>query len=106
MEFSILHISFVIIINDVFYSGHFLLTHLLLNKLKASKQARIVNNTALAYKLGQIDFDDINYECKEYKAAEAYSQSKLALVFFTQRLAKELEGEYITITVEIALSSH
>ena len=68
-----------------------------MDKLKAAEQARIINNTALAYKLGKIDFDDINWQYKEYKAGEAYSQSKLALVYFTQRLAKELDGELCSV---------
>ena len=74
-------------------SGPFLLTHLLLDKLKASAPSRIINNTALAYQLASIDFEDIQAEKKEFISGEVYGQSKLANMLFTRKLAKELEGE-------------
>jgi len=69
------------------------LTHLLLDYLKKSAPSRVVNVTALAYQLGELNFDDINLEKPEvFKPGTAYSQSKLALVLFTTKLAKYLEG--------------
>ena len=75
-------------------SGHFLLTNLLLDKLKtASDGARIINITANAYRLGAINFDDLNFDQHEFNAGEAYSQSKLAILLFTYQLAKHLDGK-------------
>jgi len=64
-----------------------------LDYLKKSAPSRVVNVTALAYQLGEINFDDINLEQQEvFKPGTAYSQSKLALMLFTAKLAKYLEG--------------
>ena len=72
--------------------GHFLLTNLLLDRLKAAPAARIVNVSALAYAGAKcINFDDINSE-RSYTPWGAYCQSKLANVLFTRSLAKRLEG--------------
>ena len=72
--------------------GHFLLTNLLLDRLKAAPAARIVNVSALAYAGVQcINFDDINSE-QSYTPWDAYCQSKLANVLFTRSLARRLEG--------------
>ena len=64
-----------------------------MDKLKASSSARIINNTALAFKLGEINFEDLNHDNKDYKPGEMYAQSKLAMMLFTKQLAKELEGK-------------
>ena len=76
--------------------GHFLLTNLLLDRLKKAPAARIVNVSSLAYKrTNGINFDDINSE-QSYIPRAAYSQSKLANILFTRSLAKRLEGTRVT----------
>ncbi|XP_053567897.1 retinol dehydrogenase 13 [Bombina bombina] len=76
--------------------GHFLLTNLLLEKLKTSGNSRIINVSSLAHIAGEIDFDDINCEKKKYNTKAAYCQSKLANVLFTNELAKRLQGTGVT----------
>ncbi|XP_075720542.1 retinol dehydrogenase 13-like isoform X2 [Rhinoderma darwinii] len=72
--------------------GHFLLTNLLLDRLKESGQSRIINVSSLAHIVGEIDFGDLNWEKKKYNTKAAYCQSKLANVLFTNELAKRLQG--------------
>jgi NAD(P)-dependent dehydrogenase (short-subunit alcohol dehydrogenase family) len=72
------------------YLAPFLLTNLLLDVLKASAPARIINSRAT------INFDDLQSE-KKYGAWKAYGVSKLALVMFTYQLAKRLEGTGVTV---------
>lgn len=76
--------------------GHFLLTNLLLDLLKASAPSRIVVLSSLAHKFGQIDREDLNSE-KSYNKYKAYSQSKLANILFTQELARRLKGSCVTV---------
>lgn len=76
--------------------GYFLLTNLLLDVLKNSAPARIVNVSSEGHKMGHIDFDDINYEHKKYNATKAYCTSKLANVLFTRELSKRLQGTNVT----------
>ncbi len=67
--------------------GHFVLTNLLLDILKATPQSRIVNISSLLHKKGQIDFDSFIYDKnKIYSPQEAYAQSKLANLLFTFEL--------------------
>ncbi|XP_070708749.1 retinol dehydrogenase 12-like [Pempheris klunzingeri] len=77
------------------HMGHFLLTHLLLDLIKRSAPARIINVSSMAHTWGSINLDDINSE-KSYDKKGAYSQSKLANVLFTRSLAKRLEGTGVT----------
>ncbi|GLD54576.1 retinol dehydrogenase 12-like protein [Lates japonicus] len=77
------------------HMGHFLLTYLLLDLIKRSTPARIINVSSLAHSWGKINLEDINSE-KSYNKNEAYSQSKLANVLFTRSLAKRLEGTGVT----------
>ena len=79
--------------------GHFLLTNLLLDRLKEAKAARIVNVSSIAYRGGKINFDDMNYEHSKYSSFSAYSNSKLANILFTRALAKRLEGTEVTVNV-------
>jgi NAD(P)-dependent dehydrogenase (short-subunit alcohol dehydrogenase family) len=76
----------------------FLLTSLLLERLKASAPARIVTVSSGAQSMGRIDFDDLMGEGK-YSGQRAYNQSKLANVMFTYELARRLEGSGVTATV-------
>jgi len=76
--------------------GHFLLTNLLLDKLKESAPARIVVVTSNAYKMGKIDFNDINWT-KWYNSFEAYGRSKLANILFTNELNRRLQGTRVTV---------
>jgi NAD(P)-dependent dehydrogenase (short-subunit alcohol dehydrogenase family) len=77
------------------YLGPFLLTNLLLDKLKASAPSRIVNVTSMMHTKGTIDFDSFRGE-KPYKASIAYNQSKLANLVFSNELARRLEGTGVT----------
>jgi retinol dehydrogenase 14 len=76
----------------------FLLTNLLLDRLKASAPARIVSVSSGAQSLGKIDFEDLQGE-RNYSEQKAYPQSKLASVMFTYELARRLEGTGVTATV-------
>nr|KAF6486982.1 retinol dehydrogenase 11 [Rousettus aegyptiacus] len=71
--------------------GHFLLTHLLLEKLKESAPSRIVNVSSLAHYLGRIHFHNLQGQ-KSYSAGLAYCHSKLANILFTRELARRLKG--------------
>ena len=76
--------------------GPFLLTNLLLETLKASAPARIVNVSSDAHYREAMDFDDVMHE-NGYRGMTAYSQSKLANVLFTYELARRLEGTGVTV---------
>ncbi|KAM6897686.1 retinol dehydrogenase 13-like [Xenentodon cancila] len=77
--------------------GHFLLTNLLLEKLKESAPSRVINLASLAHIIGKIDFEDLNWEKKKFDTKQAYCQSKLANVLFTRELAKRLQGTGVTV---------
>ncbi|XP_026853676.1 retinol dehydrogenase 12 isoform X3 [Electrophorus electricus] len=76
--------------------GHFLLTNLLLDKLKKSAPSRIVNVSSCAHEKGQIYFDDINLD-KDYDPLKSYQQSKLANVLFSRELAARLKGTGVCV---------
>ncbi|MGG0382672.1 SDR family oxidoreductase [Priestia endophytica] len=76
--------------------GHFLLTLLLLDSLKAAQKARIVNVSSGAHKWGRIHFEDMNLEAN-YSVMKGYGQSKLANILFTKELAKRLSHTDITV---------
>ncbi len=78
--------------------AYFLLTHLLLDRLKASAPARIVSVSSGAHLSGQLRLDDPEFKRGGYSAFAAYSQSKLANVLFTFELARRLEGTGVTAT--------
>ena len=73
----------------------FLLTNLLLGRLKQSTPARVVTVSSNAQAAGRIDFEDLQAE-RSYSLARAYSQSKLANVMFSYELARRLQGTSVT----------
>ncbi|XP_060800221.1 dehydrogenase/reductase SDR family member 13a.3 [Neoarius graeffei] len=82
--------------------GHFLLTLLLLDRLKASGPSRIINVSSRLHRLGSVDFNTLNMH-KDLVTGQslwqcfmAYCHSKLCNVLFTRELANRLEGSSVT----------
>jgi NAD(P)-dependent dehydrogenase (short-subunit alcohol dehydrogenase family) len=73
----------------------FLLTDLLLDTIKASAPARIINVSSGAHASGKIEFDNLQGE-RGY-TPRAYDNSKLANILFTMELARRLEGTGVTV---------
>lgn len=73
----------------------FLMTNLLLDLLKKSSPARIIN-VASGLHHGGINFDDIESK-RKFSGMDAYRQSKLGIILFTRLLAKKLEGTGVTV---------
>lgn len=76
--------------------GHFLLTNLLLEPLKAAEQGRIVVVASGAYKIGALHYEDPTLE-RRFNPAKAYARSKLANILFTKELAARLQGTRVTV---------
>ncbi|SHF27832.1 NAD(P)-dependent dehydrogenase, short-chain alcohol dehydrogenase family [Seinonella peptonophila] len=74
----------------------FLLTHLLLDQLKKSSQARIINVTSSGHSVGVFDLDNLNAE-KSFNGPFLYVQAKLANILFTYELARRLKETAITV---------
>lgn len=89
----------------IMHLSHYMLIHLLLDRLKHSAPARIIQISSEAHKAGPgIDFDDMVcnkiWKGKRYAnfgAFQAYHRAKLAMVFATHELADRLAGTGITI---------
>lgn len=77
------------------YLSHFVLTQLLLPALKAGAPSRIINVATKTTGL-KIDFDDLMLE-KGYSIFKAVGPTKLAMILYTQKLARELEGSGVTV---------
>jgi NAD(P)-dependent dehydrogenase (short-subunit alcohol dehydrogenase family) len=71
--------------------GHFALTGLLLDPLRATPRARVVNVSSAVHFVGRIDFDDLDGE-RSYGRTRAYAQSKLANLLFTLELQRRFEA--------------
>ena len=70
--------------------GHFLLTCLLVPALLAGAHARIVNLSSAGHRFANIDFDDPNYQQRDYDKWQAYGQSKTCNALFTVALEARL----------------
>jgi|TARA_B110000014_G_scaffold263044_1_gene258617 NAD(P)-dependent dehydrogenase (short-subunit alcohol dehydrogenase family) len=77
--------------------AYFSLTNLLIDKLKESESARIINISSGAHQfVKRMNFDDIQSE-KNYKPFKVYSYSKLANILFTRKLSEILKDDNITV---------
>jgi NAD(P)-dependent dehydrogenase (short-subunit alcohol dehydrogenase family) len=78
--------------------GHFALTNLLLGQVTG----RVVTVSSTGHRMGSIDFDDLSWERKPYRAWRAYGQSKLANLLFTAELQRRLSAAGSTVLATAA----
>jgi NAD(P)-dependent dehydrogenase (short-subunit alcohol dehydrogenase family) len=81
--------------------GHFALTGLLLDRLRAGRDARVVTVSSNLHKRGFIHFDDLNGE-RKYSPTEFYAQSKFANVLFGLELDRRLRAGGVPIRSVLA----
>ena len=75
--------------------AYFVVTQLLLERLKATPGARIVSTASHAHKRAKVDFNDLQSE-KHFSGFGMYDRSKLMNILFTRELARRLEGTGVT----------
>jgi NAD(P)-dependent dehydrogenase (short-subunit alcohol dehydrogenase family) len=75
----------------------FLLTYLLLDRLKASTPARIINVASEAHRGHRLNFSDLARP-QDWGTLKAYGQSKLCNILFTRELAMRLDGSGVVAT--------
>lgn len=83
--------------------GHFALTARLFDVLKNTKNARVVNESSIAHTRGELDFDDLNWEKRDYDAWKSYGDSKIANLYFTYELNRKFKENGIDA---IAVAAH
>jgi NAD(P)-dependent dehydrogenase (short-subunit alcohol dehydrogenase family) len=76
--------------------GHYALTGLLFDLLKATDNSRIVNMSSGLHTSGDIDFDDL-FLNNNYNRTQAYANSKLANLYFTYELQRKLDSADLDI---------
>jgi NAD(P)-dependent dehydrogenase (short-subunit alcohol dehydrogenase family) len=76
--------------------GPFLLTNLLLETIKNSTPARIINVSSGAHQSAGVNFDDIEMK-NNFSGYKAYGQSKLANILFTKLLVEKVDRLNITV---------
>ena len=75
----------------------FLLTNLLLDRIRASAPARIVVVSSLAHRAYPVDLDDLGFERRRFSGLAAYGRSKFANILFAMECAKRLMGTGVTV---------
>jgi len=83
--------------------SHFALTGLLMDLIINTENSRVVNVSSASHKSGKIDFDDLDWEKRTYKKMRAYGDSKIANIYFTYELQRNLEKAG---SKTIAVASH
>lgn len=79
------------------YVGHYLLTLLLLERMKSSVPSRILVMTSVTHRFSFLDFDDMMLAKCDLSHLRAYGRSKLALLMFATELGRRLKGNEITV---------
>lgn len=92
--FSIDNIEMTLATN---FLAPFLLTNSLLDMLRKSSSARIINISSAVHRWGKIDLNDLQYKKRKYQFMKAYAQSKLLLNIYSFELARRLKGSKITV---------
>jgi NAD(P)-dependent dehydrogenase (short-subunit alcohol dehydrogenase family) len=82
--------------------GHFALTGLLIDLIKNTPTSRVVNVSSTAHKIGNLNFDDLNWESRRYNKFRSYGDSKLANLYFTKELQKRLDKQSSGVIVASA----
>ena len=82
--------------------GPFLLTALLLDRLRQSAAGRIINVASMAYKIANPRLDDLNQE-RSYSPMRQYGNTKLYNIVFTQELARRLREKGIANVITHSL---
>lgn len=75
----------------------FLLTYLLLERLKQSAPARIIQVNSEGHRFGGLDVNDLNWERRRYNGYRGYGASKIAQLLTTWEFADRLRGTHVTI---------
>lgn len=78
--------------------GHFALTVALLDLMRDTKNARVVNVASSAQNLGGFDLEDLNWNQRRYRRAKSYGASKIANMLFTLELQRRLEAAGDSVT--------
>jgi len=84
---------------QVNHLGHFLLTHLLLDRLRSSAPSgRVVVLSSWGHTQARagLYFDDLQWERRPYRGMAVYGATKLMNLFFAFELARRLEGTSVT----------
>ncbi|OPL14767.1 MAG: hypothetical protein AVO34_01170 [Firmicutes bacterium ML8_F2] len=87
-------------LETVFCVNHlasFLLTNLLLPRLKESSPSRIIQINSEGHRFNGLDLDDINWKKRRYKGLKGYGASKTAQLMTVWEMADLLEGTGVTI---------
>lgn len=79
------------------YYAAFLLTMLLLDRIKESAPARIINVSSDTHRIASLDLKDPEARNKKYSFMGSYGRSKLALIYFTLELSRRLTGTGVTV---------
>ncbi len=82
--------------------GHFALTGLLLEALRAAPSARVVSVSSQAHRQGKMNFDDLDFHARGYDRMAAYGQSKLANLLFTFEAARRFAKAGLTVMAAAA----
>lgn len=77
--------------------GPYLLTHLLLPKLKAAPQGRVINMSSGGMYPQKLDLSDLTWEQKDFDGVKAYANTKRAMVILTRIWAERLSDSMVTV---------
>jgi NAD(P)-dependent dehydrogenase (short-subunit alcohol dehydrogenase family) len=78
------------------HMAYFVMTNILLDRLKAAEQSRVVSTSSAAHWGQALDFDDLQ-STKRYSGMKVYGRSKLANILFTRELARRLAGTGVAV---------